>query len=1080
MGNYTEPEESEEEQSEEQIGAPKELTEEELAEQEKQSYLSSECIAESNKAIKEYTPENNIWYAENRHIVVRIQDMQSGLGEISFKLNGIDLREMNNKDKYEVPLFPQIDNKPETNDFDNTDYYFGFDTDDFKEVYVKRGDKQPEDCKYTLEVFASDNSGNETETLVFTYYLDDCKPAIKNFIFNPSTKDDQSESGEEGIIKVEDNFDYQYFFDNRFWAVFKVEDPHPSSDFDKVLYTLLPYENGTPMGENAVSGELKVYTDIADLEEGSVERALYQSIIDREKQSDEQEQQEEELLPWERRERAEEIAESDVTTGYAWIEIPDNFKGRIYANVFDRIGHSSSDMTTSGYVTDNTVPSVEITGTGNTRYRDEDDHKLYSDDVNIDIVISDNLSGIRSFKYEVTCENGELENGEITLSDHSELGAGDRIDDKWEISRKENNIITELRRTITFDSDNNNIQVKVTDVTDNSRNISNGAESEVFTVDKTRPVIDVSINDGVDGSNYYTPQNPPVITVKITERNYDRELINPSVTSTYGNSQPTVKYDDPSPTEHYIIYTFGEGDFTFDVRGTDRAGQSAEVNMDRTKIRSFSIDGTAPVVENNFGDFADDKTGNYLSHAKNIEITVVEHNFDPERSGLKIWHKDPGSDHDNTGFTDITDSVVSRADWESDNDTHKLSAKLKQDGVYKIEVAPSDPSGNSAKSSSSGIFELDTTRPEIKEKNGKKVDNSNAEKFLDIYPSSRKNDAKPSVEFADANFDHLKYVLTVYAPQYKNGKELTLIQPELMYLPSDKEKTGTVSSTRFELPQFDRDGVYALEVIAVDKAGNESRLNSNTYMRLVDTDVLAYIPNSSIERKTGLYSFQYENGEPISKRPDNFSSFDIVVFSKENSDVKVVLRDYNGDEKPTNLRSSDDNSLYGVNISRFTLNSDYFRSNFQDDTDSELYLSVKNDNSRIDLGRLHIDNIEPSCILPENFKSWKWLAGNKPRTFTMSNIDEQLDIENCKVYDNGEEIPFEYSPENKSLSFSLDKGWHSVGVKLEDEAGNVYSIQEIDNLYIGYFWLWIILAAVALLAGAIAFIIYRIRKKRLL
>ena len=120
------------------------------------------------------------------------------------------------------------------------------------------------------------------------------------------------------------------------------------------------------------------------------------------------------------------------------------------------------------------------------------------------------------------------------------------------------------------------------------------------------------------------------------------------------------------------------------------------------------------------------------------------------------------------------------------------------------------------------------------------------------------------------------------------------------------------------------------------------------------------------------------------------------------------------------------------------------------------------------------------CILPENFKSWKWLAGNKPRTFTMSNIDEQLDIENCKVYDNGEEIPFEYSPENKSLSFSLDKGWHSVGVKLEDEAGNVYSIQEIDNLYIGYFWLWIILAAVALLAGAIAFIIYRIRKKRLL
>ena len=75
------------------------------------------------------------------------------------------------------------------------------------------------------------------------------------------------------------------------------------------------------------------------------------------------------------------------------------------------------------------------------------------------------------------------------------------------------------------------------------------------------------------------------------------------------------------------------------------------------------------------------------------------------------------------------------------------------------------------------------------------------------------------------------------------------------------------------------------------------------------TDVLAYIPNSSIVRKSGWYSFQYENGDPISKRPDNFSDIEIVVFSEKDSDVKIVLRDYNGDEKVTNLKSNDDASM---------------------------------------------------------------------------------------------------------------------------------------------------------------------------
>ena len=48
-------------------------------------------------------------------------------------------------------------------------------------------------------------------------------------------------------------------------------------------------------------------------------------------------------------------------------------------------------------------------------------------------------------------------------------------------------------------------------------------------------------------------------------------------------------------------------------------------------------------------------------------------------------------------------------------------------------------------------------------------------------------------------------------------------------------------------------------MIAYDKAGNPSVLNENTYTRMVNTDVLAYIENSDSKNKTGWYSFEDEN-----------------------------------------------------------------------------------------------------------------------------------------------------------------------------------------------------------------------------
>lgn len=1005
--------------------------------------------------ISNYSEEkvpDDLWYSEHKKFAVTVQDAQAGINSIKMTLNGVEIED---PDRFRADASEKAEGtepESETEKAETGEFRYEFDTEELHKIL----EKQPRHGDYIFTVEAVDNAGNATKPLEFAYNLDDVDPEIEKFIFSPASSDNVGDT-EDWVIS-EDVPAYTYFFGGKFWAVFRVSDAYPTSGLDRVDYRILPFENGNANYDKVQNGSLAIRSDTSGMDEGSEECGLLGSLLKADEESGRNDD------------------ESGIY-GYSWLEIPVDFKGQIFAGVFDNVGRHSENKTTHGYVTDNAAPTVEITGINDTRHSDGEGNKLYSSEKEVTVVIRDTQSGIRDVRYSVDSEKRHGDGGSFDIRDF-DLNGTDEITDGWVVSARDSNLITEIRKTFRFDSDDNGITVTAS-AGDNSGNHSDDSVSEKFTVDLTDPVIDVDINGGIDGTNYYSAQHKPEITIKVTERNFDPELINTTLQNSFGSKVPTVSFTDVSDTEHTAHLVFDEGDFIFDIRGTDRAGHSAKVNMDRSKIGKFYMDNTAPVVSNNFTDFADSKNGNYLSSAKNIEITVVEHNFDPERSGLKIWHKEPGSEHDSTGFTDVTNSVISRADWKTENDTHTLSAQLRQDGVYRIEVAPSDPSGNNGGSSSSGIFELDTTKPVVTEKNGKRVDKSNADKFLDIYNASRKDEAVPTVEFSDANFDHLKYVLTVYAPQYKNGKELAVIRPKNMFLPEDKNETGTIRNTRFALPEFDKDGVYALELIAVDKAGNESYLNSNTYMRLVDNDVLAYIPNSNSVKKTGWYSFQYDNGEPISKRPDNFSDIEIVVFSEKNSDVNVVLRDYNGDEKKTNLVSDTDPSLYGVNISRFTLGSDYFKDNFRDDTDTELYLSVKNNDARIDLGRLHIDNIEPKCDLPKSLKSWKWFAGNKSRTITVSNIDEQLDMNNCKVYDNGKEIDFEYSPDSKSLSFKLDKGWHRVGVKLEDEAGNVYSIQEIDNLYIGYFWLWVILGSVAAIGGLAAFIIAKIRKKRL-
>ncbi|GAE86820.1 hypothetical protein [Acetivibrio straminisolvens] len=503
--------------------------------------------------------------------------------------------------------------------------------------------------------------------------------------------------------------EYGFYFKAEFNVVVSVSDDKPSSGLDKISYRLVSYENGKK------SEEKKGTQIIAD--------------------------------------------------GKAVISVPKGFKGQIYVEAFDNTKNKSKEVTPKGFVSDDAAPEISITNNTPTNYNDAAGNKLYVTDMSFTVTISDYDSGIKEIGYSQSSEKESFER-KSTLIANKGYKVGDVLENGWVVAEMDQNLVTKVTKVFAFSSDNNDIFLTF-DATDRSGNKKEDIRTERVTIDKTAPVINVDFRPDESKNNYYYSGNR-VAQITVVERNFDAGLIKTTIENKIGRV-PTVSFSQKSNTEHVAVIEFDEGDYTFDISGTDLGNHAAVVNFSGGNEKLFYVDKTKPAIEENFATFANDAVSNSFNTDKTAVIKVTEHNFDPQLAGFKVFRKDPGEEHNEEGFVDITSEILSTSRWVSEGDVHTISFTFNRDAVYKMEIHPEDLAGNSAELRRTVVFEIDKTPPVVKAKNGVLV-NENNTAFVEIYPYSRKDDPVPAVEFSDLNIDHIRYNLTVYIPDHTAKK----------------------------------------------------------------------------------------------------------------------------------------------------------------------------------------------------------------------------------------------------------------------------------------------------------------------
>lgn len=96
----------------------------------------------------------------------------------------------------------------------------------------------------------------------------------------------------------------------------------------------------------------------------------------------------------------------------------------------------------------------------------------------------------------------------------------------------------------------------------------------------------------------------------------------------------------------------------------------------------------------------------------------------------------------------------------------------------------------------------------------------------------------------------------------------------------DVKSDSVVISNEF----FNQDGIYEVNCVSYDVAGNPGEASTHTFVIQRDIDFLVYIPNSNKDNHTGLYKF-----DKTGIRSADFEDIEIITYITRDIQISDLL-----------------------------------------------------------------------------------------------------------------------------------------------------------------------------------------------
>lgn len=881
---------------------------------------------------------------------ISAQDADSGVNTVVVEVNG-------KKFEHDYSQEKEKQNGPLTYEIDTSDPNF----------------KINEDGSYHVSVYVIDNAGN-TAKVEKTTYRDLSAPRILDYIFAVNSGKGYEKVGETADLKsTVELTEYGFYFKLPTKVTVKAEDPK------------VPYEYTSKVKAMAVY--LKDYDNgkLYAVQAGGTLKEIAAKDIDS-------------ITP---------VATTDELT----FNVPAVFKGQIFAKATDNVNNTGAFETPDGTVVENEKQHLKekhiLFEKGEARFKDQNNRDLYSQNVDIKLSVKDTYSGLAEIEWSVVAPNdkGNNQGGKIKINNDKTYAAGSDAAG-WKQTRTEKNLVLEMVKMLSVKNNSNDITVKVK-MTDRAGNSSE--EKLEFSIDKTAPDIQVSFDNNNPDREYKDYYNADrTATIVITERNFNKDDVDYLITNKDGSvpalSGWTTRTNaaDPDKTTHTATVRFAaDGDYTFDIKYEDRAGnQAAPVAQSK-----FTIDKTNPVVNVSYSNYSN-ANGQYYNAKRVATISITEHNFDPGRIRIAGKAAHAGK---NIAFPALSG-------WSSRGDVHTATISYAADGEYSFDIDFIDKAGNAMADYKAEQFIVDLTPPAL-EITGVKDKSAN------------KGDVAPVISFSDTNFN-------------RNAVSIKLTGANRKAVALDGKYTNAPNGQVFTFNNFakvkENDDLYTLTATIVDFAGNES---TQTVRFSVNRFGSVYAFDESLQEIGGKYVKEERDVILTETNVDSLKKDTIRVKLTKNGTPADLVEGTDYTVAETGGEGEWSQYKYVIGKALFASDGRYTVTLYSEDAAGNINENIdETKKAEISFG---VDKTAP-VIVPIDIEDGKQYAvDTKPVTIS---IKDNLVLDKAAIYLNGKEVEFKTEGENYSFDIPSSNNKQKVKIVASDAAGNEFSREVTDLL----------------------------------